>query len=191
MKNISTIKHWLGVSLFAVSTVSAAEVWEPNDGDINLMSISPLGFAFPALNDTFGIFEDNADLRFAAPVLTFDGVGSVSFTPTGSNYTISNDGDSGTLLGSNKFQIGFLSQDGWSSEVAKFNFGSDANLLIFNDGASAGNSNAHFLYAFDVTAVEGSAPPAAVPLPGAIWFMGSALIGFMVTGRRKALTSIA
>lgn len=189
MKNISTIKHWLGVSLLAVSTASSAGVWEPNDGDINLISINPMGLAFPALNDTFGIFEDSADLNFAAPVLTFDGVGAVSFTPIGADYTISNEGTFGTLLGSNKFQIGFLSQNGWSSEVANMNFGSDANLLIFNDGLSS--DNAHFLYAFDITAAASSGPVAAVPLPGAIWFMGSALLGFMVTGRRKALAITA
>lgn len=189
MKNISTIKHWLGVALFAVSTVSSAAVWEPNDGDINLISINSMGFAFPVLTDTFGIFEDNADLQSAAPVLTFDGVGAVSFTKIGSDYTISNEGASGTLLGSNQFQIGFYSQNGWSSEVANLNFGSDANLLVFNDGLSS--NNAHFLYAFDITAVASSLPVVGVPLPGAIWLMGSAVLGFLVTGRRKSLAIIA
>jgi hypothetical protein len=67
MKKNTSLKQVLGVSLFAISTASSAGVWAPNDGDINLISINPLGFAFPSLADTFGIFEDTADLSTAAP----------------------------------------------------------------------------------------------------------------------------
>jgi hypothetical protein len=185
MKKNTSLKQVLGVSLFAISTASSAGVWAPNDGDINLISINPLGFAFPSLADTFGIFEDTADLSTAAPVLTFDGIGKIAFMQSGSDYTISHAAASGTLLGSSNFQIGFFSQGNWSSEVGNVNLGSDANMLIFSDGGAFENS--HFLYGFDITPSRVTDDlPAIVPLPASVWLMGSALLGVIMTGRRKA-----
>ncbi|MBD9362413.1 hypothetical protein [Methylomonas fluvii] len=185
MEKIPYIKTSLAVCLLAVSSASSASVWAPNDGDVNFLSFSSSSFPFPSLSDTFGIFEDTAVIGAAEPVVAFTGVGAVSFVANGANYNIGTGSTSGTLLGSNNFQIGMLSGGVWSAAFGNTDLGSDANLLAFADSSEF--NNLHFLYAFDISPSQASSDaPAAVPLPASIWMMTSALLGVLYAGRRKS-----
>ncbi|OQW79924.1 MAG: hypothetical protein BVN35_00645 [Proteobacteria bacterium ST_bin11] len=185
MKKIPTLKTSLAACLLAVSSASSASVWAPNDGDVNFLSFSAASFPFPSLSDTFGIFEDTAVIGTAAPIVFFTGVGAVSFIANGADYTIGTDVSSGTLLGSNNFQIGLLSDGVWSAAFGNTDLGSDANLLAFADASEF--NNLHFLYAFDISPSQATSDaPAAVPLPASIWMMTSALMGVLYAGRRKS-----
>ncbi|WP_020482743.1 hypothetical protein [Methylomonas sp. MK1] len=185
MKTIPYLKTSLAICLLAASSASSAGVWAPNDGDVNFLSFSQSSFPFPSLSDTFGIFEDTAVIGAAAPVVAFTGVGAVSFTANGANYTIGTGTSSGTLLGSSNFQIGMLSDGVWSAAFGNVDLGSDANLLAFADASEF--NNLHFLYAFDISPSQASGDgPAAVPLPASIWMMTSALLGVLYVGRRKS-----
>lgn len=190
MNTIPHLKTSLAVCLLAVSSVSSASVipppvWAPNDGDVNFLSFSATSFPFPSLSDTFGIFEDTAKIDTATPIISFTGGGSVSFAASGSNYTIGTGIASGTLLGSNNFQIGMLSGGVWSAAHGNTELGSDLRLLTFTDNSQF--NNLHFLYAFDISAsLAADDAPAAVPLPASVWLMTSALLGVLYTGRQKS-----
>lgn len=41
--------------------------------------------------------------------------------------------------------------------------------------------------AFNIDTVELAGPPAAVPLPGAVWLFGSAMVGFLVSRRKNVV----
>ncbi len=184
MKMTPSIKKSLVACLFAVSTASSASVWAPNDADINLIAFNQSSSLFPSLSDTFGIFEDTVIVGTATPVVTFSGVGAVTFTQNGANYDLSSGTSSGSLLGSNDFQIGFLSGGVWRAESGNLDVGSDAQLLVFADTNEF--NNLHFLYAFDVSPSSATGPVAPVPLPASIWVMTSGLLGLFFTGRRKS-----
>lgn len=188
MKKIPYLKTSLAACLLAVSGASSASVWAPNDGDVNFMSFSTSSFPFPSLTDTFGIFEDTAMIGAAAPVLSFTGVGAVSFVASGANYHIGTATASGTLLGSSNFQVGMLSGGVWSAAFGNANLGSDAVMLAFADAEAF--DNLHFLYAFDISPSQATDDgPAAVPLPASVWMMTSALLGLLYTGRAKSKVS--
>ncbi|TPQ26223.1 hypothetical protein ACH518_15900 [Methylomonas sp. HW2-6] len=185
MKINPFVKTSFAACLLAMSTASSASVWAPNDGDANFLAFSPTSFPFPSLSDTFGIFEDTANIASATPVVTFTGVGAVSFAASGSNYTVNTGTSSGTLLGSSNFQIGMLSGGLWSSAFGNANLGSDATLLMFADAGAF--NNLHFLYSFDISPSQATSDgPSAVPLPASAWLMTSAVLGLLFTGRRKS-----
>ncbi|BBL59106.1 hypothetical protein [Methylomonas koyamae] len=164
MKTLLSLRLWLAVCLFAVSTVSSAGIiWESTDGDSNFLSVS-FSSPFPS-SDTFGIFAANADLSSAAPLYTFSGIGS--YSPTGA------------------FKFGLWTVSGWVSEFANFEFDDNAYLLTF---AKPGVKNTlALLYGFDIKPAADQSGGSVVPLPASIWFMTSALLGFLYTGRRKTL----
>ncbi len=163
MKMISYFRFWLAVCLFAVSTASSAGIiWESTDGNSNFLSV---GFSSPfPTGDTFGIFSATADLSSAAPLYTLSGVGN--------------------FASSSPFKLGLLTVSGWVSENANFNLASNTYLLSF---AKPGISNTlSLLYGFDIKPAADQDPVSGVPLPASIWFMTSALLGFLYVGRNKS-----
>lgn len=187
MKMIPALKTTLAICLLAASTASSASVWAPNDGDSNFLSFNTSSFIFPALSDTYGIFEDTVNIATAVPVVTFSGVGAVSFSAIGADFNVSNGVTTGTLQGSNHFQIGLLSDNVWNASFGNVDLNSDATLLMFADSSTF--NNLHYLYAFDITPVISEQPIAPVPLPSAVWLMTSAIMSLLALGRRKSSIS--
>ncbi len=189
MKPILSLKTWLAVCLFAVSSTCFASIWAPTDGGSNFLSLTTASFPSPS-TDVFGIFDDNADLNNDSPVVKFKGVGDVVFTPNGSNFNVSAGSFSGQLSGSNYFQIAWLSGSVWKAAV-KVTGSATGYELVFANTTTPSKADSHFLYAFDIRpVVPSSGTPAAVPLPASVWMMTSALLGLLYTGRRKAAVSV-
>ena len=163
MKTLLSLKLWLAVCLFAVSTVSSAGIiWESTDGDSNFISFG--AGPFPS-TDTFGIFSATANLAADAPVYTFTGVGSFS--------------------SASSFKIGLWTTSGWVGEMGNVEFIPNTFLLSF---VKPGLTNTlSFLYGFDLAPAANQNPAAVVPLPASVWFLTTALLGFLYTGRRKGV----
>ncbi|BBL57095.1 hypothetical protein [Methylomonas koyamae] len=165
MKMISFFRLWLAVCLFAVSTVSSAGIiWESTDGNVNFLSVSPLS-PFPS-SDEFGIFAADADLSSSSvsALYTFTGIGSYAVTEP--------------------FKLGLRVGSSWVSEFANISLSGGGYLLGF---AKPGVSNTlSLLYGFDITPASNQDPGSIVPLPASIWFMTSALLGFLYVGRNKS-----
>jgi len=166
MKTLLSLKLWLAVCLFAVSTVSSAGIiWESTDGDSNFISFGSSSFPFTS-SDTFGIFSATADLAIDAPVYTFNGVG--------------------TFASASPFKLGLLTASGWVSEAGTYELGAPNTFLLTFVKPGVVTSNLSFLFGFDLKAAANQDPVTSVPLPASVWFMTSALMGFLYTGRRKA-----
>ncbi|WP_150049184.1 MULTISPECIES: VPLPA-CTERM sorting domain-containing protein [Methylomonas] len=169
MNVIVSIKTWLAICLFAVSTASSAGInWESTDGTSNFISFSSASFPFPS-SDLFGIFSIDADLSSDAPLSTFTGLGSITET--------------------DPFQIGLWTSDGWISEAgATLLPAANTYLLVFATSYPLGN-NLHFLYGFDImpSVDQGGGP--VVPLPASVWLMTSALLGLLYADRRKKVVA--
>ncbi|WFP50806.1 hypothetical protein PL263_01985 [Methylomonas sp. EFPC3] len=164
MKTLLSLRLWLAVCLFAVSTASSAGIiWESTDGNSNFLGVS-FSSPFPS-GDTFGIFAANADLSIASPLYSFSGVGS--YSPAGA------------------FKFGLWTGGKWVSEDANYGFSGNTYLLSFT---KAGLTNTlSLLYGFDIKPAADQSGGSVVPLPASIWFMTSALLGFLYNTRRKTL----
>ena len=189
MNTINKIKLCLAVFLLATASVSSADVWAPITADSTFFTLETL-LNLPS-TDTFGIFAATANIGLVAPILSFNGGDSVSFNQVGANYTLSDSAASGTLLGSNNFQIGWMDSAGvWlaASGGSQLNMigANDYSIAFIDPNANPAN-NIHTLYAVDVQPAPASAPGiSAVPLPATAWLMISALMGFLFTGRSKS-----
>ena len=189
MNTINKIKPCLAVFLLATASVSNADVWAPVTADSTFFTLETL-LNLPS-TDTFGIFAATANIGLVAPILSFNGGDSVSFNQVGANYTLSDSAASGTLLGSNNFQIGWMDSAGvWlaASGGSQLNMigANDYSIAFIDPNANPAN-NIHTLYAVDVQQAPASAPGiSAVPLPATAWLMISALMGFLFTGRSKS-----
>lgn len=174
----------LALSLLLASSASNAAIWTTTDGDSTFSDISILTFPPAASTAVFGIFEDTASSTNPAPTLTFIGASTIKFTQNGFNWDIINTNDlsNGTLLGSNNFQIGFLSNGSWVFETASAQVPGANNSWILAFGQGQGNLK--LMAANDIAPgrLEADFP---VPLPASVWMMGSALIGLVGVGRRK------
>lgn len=189
MKIFLSLKHVAALCLLVVSTASSASVWAPEGNVASFFATNLLGK--PVLTATFGIFDDNVTIGDVNvnPVVQFTGFDAVAFTANGSNYGISTlfSGFSGNLSGSSNFQIGYLSSNGWVSEV--FNSDEIAPFITFGFNNGAQFNNPRLLKVAGIVAVPGNDPVGAVPLPASIWMMTSALLGMLYAGRRKAVIS--
>ncbi len=165
MKTLLSLKLWIAVCLFAVSTASSAGIlWESTDGDSNFISFGSSAFPFYS-GDTFGIFGSAADLSSAAPLYTFSGVGS--------------------FASSSSFKLALKVGSTWVSEVGNYELADNTYALAFVKPGLTNNLS--FLFGFDLKPAADQAPVSGVPLPASIWLMTSALLGFLYTGRRKAV----
>jgi hypothetical protein len=85
----------------------------------------------------------------------------------------------------------------WSTTDNKNGLGTAANLYVFASSGSDGSLTSRLFQAFDVVLtstgilqVSGEVVP-QVPLPPAVWLLGSALAGWAGIGRRKSLLGAA
>lgn len=187
MKMILSLKRWVAICLFAVSSVGSASVWAPNDGNVaTFFATNLLGQS--VLTGTFGIFDDTADISSGIPVVKFTGFDAITFVANGSNYDISTlfSKEQGQLAASKKFQVGYLSDQGWKAEL----FNTDEAVPYINFGFSNGANfnNLKLLVAAGIAAVSPTDgdPISAIPLPASVWMMTSALLGLLYLGRGKS-----
>jgi hypothetical protein len=191
MNMINKIKSCLAVILMAASSVSYAEVWAPVTADSTFFTMQAL-LDQPS-TDMFGIFAATSNIGLdATPILSFNGGDSVVFNQIGSNYTLSDRDASGTLLGSNNFQIGWQDATGaWlaASGGNQLNMiGTNNYSIVFIDPNANMANNITTLYAVNVQPALTPTPApiiSSVPIPATAWLMMSALIGVIFTGRNK------
>jgi hypothetical protein len=161
MKTLLSLKLWLAVCLLAVSTASSAGViWESTSGDSEFFAP---GFLFPS-GETFGIFSEGASLASATPLETFTGFKSYA--------------------SASPFKLALWTTSGWISESGSLALAGDDYLLSFLKPGLLTN-NLVFLYGVDIQAAANQNPVSGVPLPASVWFMTSAMMGFLYIGRRK------
>ena len=195
MKKVTFLKTGIAACLLAASSASSASVWAPTDNDSQFANTYALLFNMPT-GEKFGIFEDTAQLSSTTgnalinPVLSFFDAATVKFTVSGNDVDISASAANGELQGSSNFQLAWWSPSGWVTEYSSsvINLmGSSSWGLTFVDPSNQGSNNEHRLFAFDIKPSQATSDsPAAVPLPASVWFMTTALLGFLYTGRRKS-----
>lgn len=188
MKVILSMRYWVAICLFAVSTAGSASIWAPTGNVASFFETNLLGQKL--LTGTFGIFDDTAVIGISAPVVQFTGVDSVAFVANGSNYDVSTlfSGEHGQLAASNKFQVGYSPDAGvtWKSEL--LNSDEVVPYIYLGFGTGAKFNNVKWLVATGIAAVlptDGD-PISAVPLPASVWMMTSALLGLLYLGRGKS-----
>ncbi|OQW78492.1 MAG: hypothetical protein BVN35_03920 [Proteobacteria bacterium ST_bin11] len=167
MKTLLSLKIWLAVCLFAASTASSAGIiWESTDGNSNFISIGSGALPFPS-GEMFGIFSANANLSSDAPVDTFTGVGS--------------------LTSASPFKLGLWTTSGWVGETGNSGLSSPNTFLLSFVKPNLITNNLSFLFGFDLKPAANQNPITAVPLPASVWFITSALLGFLYIGRSKQI----
>lgn len=155
MKTLLSLKIWLAFCLLAVSTVGSA--------GILWESTQPDSDFIVKGSGTFGIF-------------------SASEAMTDSNATLIT-GSVFELVTTEPFKIALkIGTDSWITESSSslIENTQDNYLLVF---LMPGCSDYFKLIGIDIG--KSTDPVTGVPLPASIWFMTSALLGLLYTGRRK------
>ena len=170
-----TIKQTLlGVLTGALLSVNAvaSTIFTPTDGDINI-----LDFDFTTTG-TFAIFDDSnlaLDPSLGFLELDKDGFDRVTFTELGSgDWSLTGDKGSFVLSDSSAFIIGVSPAFAWLGDdgidVANSSPAANVYSLLFANGNVS-------LTLVDVT---------PVPVPAAVWLMGSGLLGLAGVARRRS-----
>jgi hypothetical protein len=168
MKKLMTTVTGAAIGLLFAVNAGAATIWQPTDGNVNVLQIGPLGGELALFEDTDaltganaltlgsdgGIFEftDNLDGSFTVEALVggiLQGVKSMN----GNEFVLAVNWGSGYVADSSAQQN--------PSDPTTF-------ALLFDDGVTSGQS-----IVVDI---------AEVPLPAAAWLFMSALMG--VTGAK-------
>lgn len=154
------------LGLFLHGGVMAATVWAPTDGNTNfLFTISYTGAG------TLAMFDDQ-DQSYAGAALALNTNDTVSFTPSGLNYTASSVGNGGTLTltDTTNFILGFSTDNGatWLADTSFVQLASNMYRIFFGVGETV---------AVDLVQV--------VPLPAAIWLFLSGMLGLVGYSRAR------
>ena len=161
--------------MISTPAMSASTIWVPTDGDVQV------SFTNPATG-TIGLFDDisaavGAETIItgaALPLATFD---LVTFAASGMDFTATNQANSFiTLTDTKQFVLGYKPDGGndWLADTATIDHGNNTFTVVFD--------NAGTTYLIDV---ENVTPPAAIPVPPAVWLFGSGLLGLVGMARRK------
>lgn len=203
-------KKCLFLTLFTASSMASANsplnVWEPTPSysAVNFFSFASFGPVSWVPTAEFGIFEDSETDFNSAPVASFSNGATVLFTQAQNGFdwnvsvsTLTANGTStstGTLLGSNHFQLGWLYGKGTADEAWIPQNGSVANpwtpnfwQLYFVNPAGNVSNNATTLFATNIapsTVVPDNGSP--VPLPAAAWSFLTGMIGFLAIRKQRA-----
>jgi len=173
----SKLKASMVLALALAANIAQAGVWAPAANPLIAADLQTL-YQLPS-NAEFGIFEDTADVSSAAPVLTFIGGAEITFAQIGSDFTVSSNGSTGTLIDSFKFQFGWNNNGVWETEGASAQLTTDGFWLL---AFGTGQGNLVPLLA----QVTPMGEVGEVPLPATAWFMVTSLFGMLFVGRRKA-----
>lgn len=197
MKMILSIKSWIAICLFAVSTAGFASVstpkesvWAPTENQAFFFATNFLNQT--VLTGTFGIFDDTADISLGNAVVQFTGFDWIKFAKNGSNYDVTasvagftkRPFSQGQLTASNHFKVGYLSDSGWTGASA--NSDEVPGYIYFGFPTGTTLNNIKLLVAEGIAAVNTDDPISAVPLPASVWLMTSAVLGLLYLGRGKS-----
>jgi len=157
---------------FLSASAVASTIFTPTDGDINI-----LDFDFTTTG-TFAIFDDSnlaLDPNLGFLELDKDGFDRVTFTELGSgDWSITGDKGSFVLSDSSAFIIGVSPAFAWFGDdgidVANSSPAANVYSLFFANGNVS-------LTLVDVT---------PVPVPAAVWLMGSGLLSLAGVARRRS-----
>lgn len=193
--NIKRYLALMGVALALVAgsssaaTIAQATIWEPTDTNVQIISYTA--------GAEFGVFEDLSTdgAGFATPVISFvpNVTGQFSFTANANpgdwdlalmaGLSSVPPNDSGTLLGSDNFKLGWWNGSAWEGDSNVISLGGSIYSISF--GGPLGGAAT---LTIDVGAVPVQTPP--VPLPAAAWLFGSALLGLVGVARRKRASNV-
>lgn len=202
--NLSKVlRAGLVTGMLALSHASSASVWAPTDNDSQFANPYALLFNLSS-NEKFGLFEDTASLSSTngdeaiTPVLSFYDAATVTFTQNGNDTDVKIGNSSGVLFGSSNFQLGWWSPNGWVREHSSSMInllGQTSWSLAFVDPTNQGPNNERRLFSVDITPSQ-AVPDfpqsgAPVPLPASVWFMTTALLGFLYKSRRASKAGVA
>ncbi len=153
-------------------SAAAATVYVPTDGNVNTIDLK---FTSPG---SFAIFDaDNTALDTSLGYLELDsdGFDTVTFEQVGTDWLLTGSADTFTLSGSAEFIIAYNDTSSWLSDTGVNVLSEDISTLLFLGGSIK-------LRVIDAEV----APMAPVPVPGAVFMMGSGLIGLAGVARRRA-----
>ncbi len=185
------------LGLLTASHAASANVWEPTASDVNFFSFAAFAGPFVgwAQTGTIGIFEDTDSMTATSiPVAEFSNGATVTFAQKGLdwNITVASTGvpsSTTTLLGSDQFQLGWLSNGKWIPETGNNSNPWTPNFwqLTFVDSALKSN-NTETLYVTNIklsSQIIESAPLTSVPLPAAAWSFMAGIMGLLAIGKRR------
>lgn len=183
MSKLFNLKAGLGFLAALVLSVqaNAATIWQPTDGNVNILKISFLGIDLNG--GSLALFEDANN--FSGPALVLGSNGGVfEFTDNlNGTYTVNakvaNVSVGTLLITDSNFMFGVKWGAGaYVGDASYVQNPTDLTSyqIFFNDGPNSGN-----IYAVDL---ELAAIP-DIPVPAAAWLFGSALCGLVAVGRRK------
>ena len=163
----------LGAIFLASGAANASTVFVPTDGDINFIAETfNIGTQLAMFDDSDTLFGGNK--LFITPIpeninVSAGGAGAGDWTATNESFATLN------LTGSNRFRLAISTDSGvsWSGDTSTSPAGTNVLNVTFSDGT---------ILTVDI-AVAG--PPAAVPVPPAVWLFGSGLLGLVGIARRK------
>ena len=159
----------------------ATTIWKPTDvvatGDVNIILAFNLGISLNG--GSLALFEDTAALVPGDELVIGPAGGRFLFTDIGGgSYNVeafANDISTGSItMDGWEFKLAVDWGNGYGSDTGFTQAGADPNshLIDFSDGETSGSA-----LVIDLM---------PVPLPAAAWLFGSALLGLVAVGRRKA-----
>lgn len=164
------------IAAMLCSSASAASIFSPTDETINFIeyySTTPV---------EIGIFDDS-DPTYTGDYLSVDAAGdNVTFTPSGSDYIITNTSssspDSFTLTDSDQFTLAAwsMTSGSWLAPDAVTCSAASNSCVLSWSG---------LLTELAVDLIEATPPDAAVPLPPSALLFGFGLFGLTVVARRR------
>jgi len=158
--------------LTVASSVNAATVFVPTDGDVN--------FLFNTFNTgTILAMFDDSDASYTGSKLLIPLPEIIAIASGGLNlgdFTATNEGSSTlNLTGSDQFRLAISTDNGlsWSGDISTSPAGTNALNVTFSDGT---------VLSVDINVAT------VVPAPAAVWLFGSGLLGLVGVSRSRLKT---
>ena len=157
------INRFFGICIMLMaSQVNATTIFAPTDGTVNFLFGDLLG-------GTLAMFDDN-DLNYTGAFLNIDvpSVVSIDADGFGGNYIATDSNGTLNLSDSDQFILGLNVGGAWLTDSGVVSLGANAYTVSFNNGGS--------VVEVDVQ---------VVPVPAAVWLMGSGLLGLLGLSRKN------
>ncbi len=175
-----SVRIFCSIALFVTTSVNAATIFAPTDGDVNFLDISSTDINW---SYELYMFDDNtvvgSGLNAAdgllVPMPSIVGING----PFGNDYLATNmHSQTLTLTGSDHFLLAVHNLDTgeWIEDSGAVSLGANTQRIQFEYYNGAPNP---VVLAVDVEIIS------SVPVPAAVWLFTSGLIGFSAIGRKK------
>ncbi|WP_347988936.1 hypothetical protein [Methylomonas sp. AM2-LC] len=180
------IKFLMCAGLLVASQSIFANQWLPSSGSSVKFEASSLK------NAEIGIFNVDSRGLTAEPLATFTGNAIVTFVQQGHNWNVSVGGKTATLANANQFQLAWLSNGVWVTELNVVPSATTPNLweLTFLDSAHGSVTESVTVSNIEpvqqvVSAASSSYSISEVPLSATVWVFLSGLLGCLAVGKHR------